>query len=325
LNIGPQKIHNKNVLRIGGICIFISALIGPFFTDNDFNDIYKYGLLIILCSIPAFIVGLIEDITKKIGVLIRLIGVIVSAVLVYYLVPIKIYRFGYNIIDLVIFSFGPLSSFTITLFSITGLTNAYNIIDGLNGLASMVAILTLSSIGYVSLINNDPIMLGLALMMIGSIIGFFIFNFPYGLFFLGDCGAYLLGFYIACLSILLVQRHESISPFYALVVNGYPVFETIFSIWRRKILRGGKSMIPDGLHFHSLIYRRFMKWESKGDGDDILILKNSKTSIYLWAFSCLSILPATLFWNNSNYLIYSGFFFCLIYMYIYKKIILFKI
>jgi UDP-N-acetylmuramyl pentapeptide phosphotransferase/UDP-N-acetylglucosamine-1-phosphate transferase len=151
---------------------------------------------------------------------------------------------------------------------------------------------------------------------------FFIWNYPNGHIFLGDGGAYLIGLYIAVLSILLIQRHPNVSPFYALVVNAYPIFETLFTIWRRKVHRGRKSMIPDGIHFHTLIYRRVLRWATRDER--VASLNNAKTSPYLWALSSITIVPATLWWSNQTYLIITALLFCTFYIVCYKWIVRFK-
>lgn len=135
----------------------------------------------------------------------------------------------------------------------TGLANAYNIIDGFNGLASMVGIITLLAIAYMGFLFFDPTIIYLSLVMAGAILVFFIWNYPRGLIFLGDGGAYLIGFWIAALSILLTCRHQEISPWLALLINGYPILETLFTIYRRRFHQGKGPGQPDCIHFHTLI------------------------------------------------------------------------
>jgi UDP-N-acetylmuramyl pentapeptide phosphotransferase/UDP-N-acetylglucosamine-1-phosphate transferase len=96
-------------------------------------------------------------------------------------------------------------------FAIAGLSHAFNIIDSLNGLASMVAIISSTAILYVAIKVQDQVVINLALVMIGSIAGFFAWNFPKGLIFLGDGGTYLIGFLIAVASIILVVNNDTIS------------------------------------------------------------------------------------------------------------------
>ena len=85
---------------------------------------------------------------------------------------------------------------------------------------------------------GDDTVATLALIGVGAVLGFFFWNFPGGLIFLGDGGAYFLGFYVAELGILLLARNPSVSPMCPLLICIYPVFETLFSMYRRKVLRG---------------------------------------------------------------------------------------
>ena len=271
----------------------------------------------LLCSFPAFIVGLLEDVTKSTGVIIRLIGIILSSIAVYFIIPAKVSSLGLPFLDL--YTNLPMVGFILTVFAITGLTNAYNIIDGLNGLSSMIALLTLFCILYVCIINEDLILIKTSVILIGSIFGFFICNYPKGYIFLGDNGAYLIGYFISLLSILVVQRNSNVSPFFALIVNAYPIFETLFTIWRRKFHYGREAMSPDRLHFHSLVYRRMIKMSIiKNNSNNVT---NSKTSPLLWALSLISIVPASLWWNDTKLLIISGTIFCFIYLISYSILV----
>ena len=142
-----------------------------------------------------------------------------------------------------------------TTFALVGVSNAINIIDGFNGLASGVCLLILSGIMYVAYDVKDVEIFYCALVLFFGILGFFVCNFPLGKIFLGDGGAYFLGFILGMLLVLLTQRHtESVSAFFGLSIMVYPVWEVVFSIWRRKRLRRNATS-PDDLHLHTLIFK----------------------------------------------------------------------
>ena len=142
-----------------------------------------------------------------------------------------------------------------TTFALVGVSNAINIIDGFNGLASGVCLLILSGILYVAYDVKDVEIFYCALVLFFGILGFFVCNFPLGKIFLGDGGAYFLGFILGMLLVLLTQRHtESVSAFFGLSIMIYPVWEVVFSIWRRKRLRRNATS-PDDLHLHTLIFK----------------------------------------------------------------------
>jgi UDP-N-acetylmuramyl pentapeptide phosphotransferase/UDP-N-acetylglucosamine-1-phosphate transferase len=166
--------------------------------------------------------------------------------------------------------------------------------------------------------------------MASAILGFFIWNYPRGLIFLGDGGAYLIGFWIGVLSILIVARNAQVSPWFALLVNAYPIFETLFSIWRRKVHQGKNPGMPDGAHFHTLIYRRIMRWAlaNSSVGDSFAATPNenanAKTSPYLWVLSSFAALPAVLFWQHTYVLQGFALLFCATYVWIYRSIVKFQ-
>lgn len=314
---GPQKFHKAAVPRIGGVSIaaglFVAILI------KTFNlGIANVELTLLACGIPAFAIGLTEDLTKKISVRQRLLCTAISAVCVIYLLGIQVRSFDIPFIDL-LFTI-PFFGIVLTVIAITGLANAYNIIDGFNGLSSMVGIITLLALAYIGYVLGDTTIIFLSLVMVGAILGFFIWNYPQGLIFLGDGGAYLIGFWIAVLSIGLCAKHPEVSPWFALLINGYPIMETLFTIYRRKIHQGKSPGAPDGIHFHTLIYRRILQAKHF----DSTLSANARTAPYLWILSGLSITPAVLWWQSTNILISACTLFILSYLWIYSKIVRFK-
>lgn len=321
---GPQKFHINAVPRIGGIAIFLAITFTGLVTILFFK--LDRGLLLIqlmVCALPTFISGLLEDFTKKIGVKTRLIATAFSASLLGYFLNAWITSIHVPGIDWLL-GIGVISVM-FTIIGITGLANAYNIIDGFNGLASMVSIISHLAIGYVAFKVNDPTLASACLIVIGAISGFFIWNYPKGLIFLGDCGAYLIGFLIAGFSILLVLRNPSVSPWFALLVNAYPIFETLFTIWRRKVHQGKNPTLPDGAHFHSLIYRRLIRWAEVYEVKDTAsYAKNAKTSPYLWILSSLAVFPAIIWWQTTWILQCFALLFCISYVWIYNAVVKFK-
>ncbi|MBU3621093.1 glycosyltransferase [Polynucleobacter sp. CS-Odin-A6] len=315
---GPQKFHKIAVPRIGGISIAIGLLLAIVLRlINSPNASLELSLLI--SAIPTFAIGVTEDITKKISVRKRLFFTAMSSGLIVYLLQAQILRLDIPILDL-IFTI-PFFGIAFTIFAMTGLANAYNIIDGFHGLSSMVAIITLLAISYVAYLFGDSTIIYLSLIMVGTIAGFFIWNYPRGLIFLGDGGAYLIGFWIAALSVLIVFRHQEISPWFALLINGYPIAETLFTIYRRKIHQGKSPGQPDGTHFHTLLYRRILMNKHQ---DQNWFSANSRTAPYLWVLAGLSITPALLWWQSTPILISASLLFITLYVWLYSRIIRFK-
>jgi len=321
---GPQKFHTHAVTRIGGVGIYLSLLIASLFAHFVLKLDRGFLLLeLCACALPAFGIGLIEDLTKKISIKARLAASGTSAFLGLYFLNILITKIQVPGIDWLL----GISIITIifTVIAVTGLIHAYNIIDGFNGLASMVAMVSLLATGYVAFKVNDPVLASTCLIVIGAISGFFIWNYPRGLIFLGDGGAYLIGYLIASLSILLVVRNHSVSPWFSLLVNAYPIFETLFTIWRRTIHQGKNPGLPDGAHFHTLIYRRVIRWAKVHNSKDTTSFdKNARTSPYLWLLSSLAVFPAIVWWHTTWVLQCFALLFCISYVWAYNAMVKFK-
>jgi UDP-N-acetylmuramyl pentapeptide phosphotransferase/UDP-N-acetylglucosamine-1-phosphate transferase len=108
-------------------------------------------------------------------------------------------------------------------------------------------------------------------------------------------------------------------------VNGYPIFETLFTIWRRKVHQGKNPGLPDGAHFHSLIYRRLIRWaEVYKTKDAASYSKNAKTSPYLWVLSSLAVFPAIIWWQTTWILQCFALLFCISYVWAYNAVVKFK-
>jgi UDP-GlcNAc:undecaprenyl-phosphate GlcNAc-1-phosphate transferase len=316
---GPQKFHTAITPRIGGTGIFIAIAIAMLYKQWVNPELSQLIALVLITSLPVFVAGITEDLTKRIGVKIRLLAGFFSGLLFLWLFDITAMRFGLGGLDA--WFNHPWFVVLFLAFGVAGLSNAYNIIDGFNGLASMVAIISSLAIAYVAFKMGDPVVLNLALILIGAIVGFFLWNYPRGLIFLGDGGAYLIGFVVAALSILLVARNLNVSPWFAILVNAYPIFETLFTIWRRRVHQGKNPSLPDGAHFHSLIYRRIMRWAHPGDQS---YWANAKTSPYLWVLSSLGVIPALLWWDSTQALMISAVVFVVLYNLIYWQIVTFR-
>jgi UDP-N-acetylmuramyl pentapeptide phosphotransferase/UDP-N-acetylglucosamine-1-phosphate transferase len=155
-------------------------------------------------------------------------------------------------------------------------------------------------------------------------LGFFFWNFPHGLIFLGDGGAYFLGFWVAETAILLIHRNHDVSALFPLLACIYPIFETLFSIYRRVVVRARPAGMPDGIHLHSLVYRRIMRWALGRSGRRSVERRNSMTSPYLWMLCMLAVVPAMLFWQHTGALAVFIGLFGLTYVLLYRAIVRFR-
>jgi len=317
---GPQKFHRLSVPRVGGVSIAI-GLVTAMMIRLTYAPEPVFEFILLACIVPTFGIGLLEDLSKKVSVRTRLCFTARSAILAETVLGAQIPRLDIPFVDIA-FQL-PIVAILFTVFAITGLSNAYNIIDGFNGLSSMVGAITLMGLGYVSYTLGDLSMMQMSFMMCASILGFFIWNYPRGLIFLGDGGAYLIGFWVAMISVLLVARHPNISPWFAVLINAYPILETLFTIYRRSIHQGKSAGQPDGIHFHSLIFRRVLNPRFNPDRND-WFSANAKTSPYLWILTSLAIIPAIFWWSSTTMMIASFALFVVSYVWLYRRIVTFK-
>ena len=319
---GPQKFHARVVPRIGGIGIFagFGAALAWYALREPAQRAFSLGLL--ACSTPAFAAGLTEDLTKTVRPRHRLLATAVAAAAAAWWLGAVIARTDIPGLDWI--AAFPAGAVLLAVFVVAGVANSINIIDGMNGLASMCVVLMLMGLAYVASVVGDTLIAALALAAVGAVLGFFLWNYPNGMIFLGDGGAYFLGFVLAELAILLLHRNPQVSPLCPLLMCAYPVSETLFSMYRRKVVRGRPMGLPDGIHLHSLIYRRLMRWAVGSKDAAVLTRRNSMTAPYLWVLCSLSVIPSLLWWDSTP--VMSGFLlaFVVAYVVLYGSIVRFR-
>lgn len=315
----PQASHSRPTPRVGGLAVLAGSLAGLLVLGPSNMTLTWLWPVLFIAAMPVFVAGLLEDITKDIGASKRLLAAFFSAAIAWWLIG-GVSRVGIPSVDWVL-SFWPIS-LLFTMVAVGGCTHALNIVDGMNGLAGMVATLMAVSLGLVALqVQDIPIFL-IAAALASATLGFLVWNFPFGRVFLGDGGAYFLGFMLAELAVQLVIRNPGVSPFYALAVLFYPVFETLFSIWRRRFKRGTPIDQPDALHLHQLVFRRLVRVTfSRDSRHAVPALCNAMASPYLWVLTLIGLVPATIWWDNALMLCVSLVVFALVYIWIYSRLV----
>lgn len=280
----PQNFHDDCTPRAGGIGILAGILL---------LALTSFGLKFIFPIILAFISGIFEDFHNSLSAKLRLLLQVVAASTAVTLTHAVVTYLGLGI------TLPYLVGIIFSIFAIVGMMNAVNIIDGFNGLASGVILFILSSFAFIAYQNNNSELLEVISIITGATFGFFVLVFPKGKIFLGDGGAYMLGFIVAILGIFLAGKYENISPWYVLSLFIYPVWEVIFSIIR-KLSMGHSPMKPDSYHIHMLVHRH-------------LTNNNPLTALFILS----TILPfnilSTLYSNNSKINIYLAIIFIILY------------
>lgn len=254
---GKRKLHDRPVSRLGGLPIYIALILG-FNVAWIFSGVTFEGWLpLIFCNTLMFFVGFADDF-KPLGARVKLIGQLGAALI--------LYAFGLSI-DVLSNPFGPGGlelgwwSLPLTLLWLVAIPNVINLIDGMDGLAGGFGLflsLTLAFVGYVS---GFPDVMILALLMAGALSGFLFFNLPPAKIFLGDGGAYLIGFFVASISLKSSNKGSIVAALLVIIIAlGVPILDTLFAILRRAI-RGVPIFRADAEHIH---HRLILLGYSKG-------------------------------------------------------------
>ena len=319
---GPQKFHHLPTPRVGGVAIFAGLILGfALLASHGHLKITEVACLT-LSMLPVFAIGLTEDLTKRVTPRTRLLASFIAAAIAFWLLQVELRRLDVPFLD-------PLLQMTpialvVSVICVAGLVHAVNIIDGYNGLAPGVAVIILLGLGYVGYQVHDQYVVALCAVSAASILGFLICNYPSGSIFAGDSGAYLIGFLIGLISVLLVTRNHQVSAWCPMLFAIYPVWETLFSIYRKKFLRGHSPNMPDGLHLHMLVYKRLVRFGAGTVLPTHRIVRNSQTSPYFWLLTTLSAIPAIVFWNHTALLMGFCVAFAFLYCRLYWSIVHFR-
>jgi UDP-N-acetylmuramyl pentapeptide phosphotransferase/UDP-N-acetylglucosamine-1-phosphate transferase len=318
---GVQKFHDTTTSRLGGVAIFLGLAVSGI-TVSGVTEFHNYSFWFLLAAIPVWLAGLAEDLTRRVGPTLRLVMATVSAVCLYVTLGVSVNRTDVLLIDLLLSI--PGAPLCVTLLVVAGFTHSVNIVDGFHGLACGLAIIALSGIAFMAFKVGDPSLLQMCLTSLAVVFGFFIFNWPKGAIFLGDAGAYLIGFWVVELGILLSMRNPQISPLAPVVVGLVPLIETLFSMYRRNIIKNNPINQPDAMHLHSLVYRRLLYSPAKTNNSDKKTSINAKVAIYFWIPStCLAILAVSLFESTYAQLVLIGAY-LLMYNLVYSRLVRFK-
>ena len=249
LNIQKKRAaHSRPTSRLGGLAVCLSIII---------ISIHKgsWHLEIAISAFPIFAVGLMEDLGWPLKPKIRLaVGALSASIFVFFK------RHYINDVDIVwvnlVLSVTPIA-LAFTVFCIVGLINALNFIDGVNGLASSKTLTASLALVWLSTTYNEPNLTFLGVAIFSSSLGLFMLNYPKGRIFLGDAGAYTMGFLLAVSLITLKSKHPEISAWSILLVIFWPIADVAHSIFRRR-LKKTRSDRPDYMHLHHVIMRSLM-------------------------------------------------------------------
>ncbi|HCX9480371.1 TPA: undecaprenyl/decaprenyl-phosphate alpha-N-acetylglucosaminyl 1-phosphate transferase, partial [Staphylococcus aureus] len=235
-----RKVHTKPISVMGGTVILFSFLIGIWIGHPIETEIKP----LIIGAIIMYVLGLVDDI-YDLKPYIKLAGQIAAALVVAF------YGVTIDFISLPMgttIHFGFLS-IPITVIWIVAITNAINLIDGLDGLASGVSAIGLITIGFIAILQANIFITMICCVLLGSLIGFLFYNFHPAKIFLGDSGALMIGFIIGFLSLLGFKNITIIALFFPIVILAVPFIDTLFAMIRR-VKKGQHIMQADKSHLH---------------------------------------------------------------------------
>ena len=245
---GKRRINQKVMPTIGGLAIFIAFAIGSIWQFHEYLFMKKVWA-ILLGALIVVITGFIDD-RKELSPLQKSIGLFIAALEIYFVAGLKMDTISIPFFGM--FHLGWLS-FPVTIIWIFAITNAVNLIDGLDGLASGVSMIALSTIGIVSYFylpdNIGTYLTMLIFLLVAAILGFFPYNFHPATIFLGDTGALFLGFMISVVSLHNLKNVTFISVVTPMFILGVPITDTVFAIIRRKFNKQPISS-ADKMHLH---------------------------------------------------------------------------
>lgn len=279
-----QKIHEGFIPRFGGLAILLSLFLVDYFEVlSQFNSPYLGHILV--CLLPLIFVTFLEDIYNNILPLARLFFIFISSLWILisgeFLLPV----IDLPLVSQFFIDFPWLLVLLLTI-SMAAMVNAFNLVDGANGLLMFTFISILGCMSLMAEFVSDDYCVHLFKMLTLICFCQILFNFPRARMFAGDLGAYSFGYIVAILLIIFFGRHPEFLTWQAILILFYPAFELLFTIIRR-FINNKNPLQADRLHLHQLIFITLEKRLSNN------VLANSMTTVLLfpvWGYAFLWIL-----------------------------------
>lgn len=286
---GVQRAHKVNIEipRLGGVIVYFGLFLCLWIPPESFDPfIFRW---VIVAAIPLVLISIKEDLFHNTSPLHRLFGILISSLFILVwqdqglpviTIPVIGELFNNQIFNIIFFT-----------FALSSITNGMNLIDGVNGLASMVSIMILISLSFLAYLVGDEAIYQVCMVIGALLTTFMFFNYPRGKIFLGDTGAYLIGWLVGFLCIIFYARHPELPTWGAVLILFYPVMEMIFSVVR-KLIFNQSPFNPDFNHLHSKLYTVINK----------LITKQNEANSYVMpSLLIIWLLPTLLiFWTYDN-------------------------
>lgn len=285
-----QSMHVGLTPRVGGVAIFGALACSVVFAPEAL--VREYAEFIVATAL-IFFVALKEDLGYSVSPRARLLTVSVASLIAIGLVGEWLARIGLPFLDqLLEFWF---IGIPFTIFITAGVSNGFNLIDGVNGLAAMTAVFAAVSMALIAQQAGYLPMVGLGMLLAAVVTGFFLLNYPFGYIFLGDAGAYTIGFVLSWFGIATLINAPAVSPWAILLTLFWPLADTLLAMYRRS-RSNRNAMLPDRLHVHQLVMRGI---EIRYLGRKRRQLSNSLTTLVLAPFILAPQIVGVLLWDNN--------------------------
>lgn len=300
-----QKIHLNDISRFGGICMYL------FFWVIYSFDYYEnsFFINILISSLPLAIISFVEDIKHNTTPQIRLISMILSCLIFFYINPINFPVISFPIFGELLMIF-PVN-YIFFIFTVLVVINGMNLVDGLNGLFGLTALCQLFSLGFLAYIYFDEELVQFISILSIPLIVFLFFNLILGKVFAGDLGAYVYGFIVSILTIYIFGKYNTLFTWLAILILFYPCLELLFS-FVRKVTNKFSPFEADKKHLHTILFFKLAEYFNNQK------FTNPLATLLLSLFWLLPSVLCILFNNTLIYIIFSIISLLVVYFLLYK-------
>jgi UDP-GlcNAc:undecaprenyl-phosphate/decaprenyl-phosphate GlcNAc-1-phosphate transferase len=285
-----QSAHKRITPRLGGIGLLVTLVLMGLLAPSAIQDAY---LKLFISGLIVFTAGFLEDIGIGVSPKLRLLAALASSLTLIFFLEVWLPQLGIPLLDHYAANW-PIG-IPLTLFITIGVSNGFNLIDGVNGLSGLTAMIGAVALAFIAEQAGYTNLVPLCIMLAAGIFGFWVLNFPFGLIFLGDAGAYVLGFILSWFGIAILIVAPNATPWAILLTVFWPVADTALAIYRRKITRR-PNMQPDRLHVHQLVMRSLeLTVLSRAQRR----ISNPLTTLALAPFIIAPAIVGVVFWDNT--------------------------
>lgn len=244
------KIHQVPISYLGGAALFIACAIGLMGLGFFNIPLIPSLLVLLMASLPVFFLGLWDDLKWKhistIKPITKFFLLLVAPLVSSFLLSLGEFSFfGDNLFSMIF----------VSAFATFVLMNAVNYQDGMDGLAGGLSAISFAGFFIAGFLTGNVLVVGVSLILLGAVIGFLVFNFPPATIFMGDSGAYFLGFYLAFLGLFFAAANGTQGILASVFIVGVPLFEGGFTNLRR-IMRGKSLFLGDRNHVYDRLLQK---------------------------------------------------------------------